>query len=149
MTVEMTETEMSAVPTEEHADQMLEPHVERTDEAAPEVEAEAAETFPRAYVEKLRREAAEHRTRAVDRDDLAHRLHVALVTATGRLADPTDLTYDDTHLEDPEALRAAIDGLLDRKPHLASRRPVGDVGQGATGGDNPVDLAGLLRRNAS
>ena len=110
---------------------------------------EDPETFPREYVVQLREEAAKHRTRAQDRDALAQRLHTALVAATGRLADPTDLAFDDAHLADDDALSAAIDDLLARKPHLASRRVVGDIGQGATGSDSTVDLAGMLRRNAS
>ena len=108
-----------------------------------------AETFPREYVVKLRDEAAKYRQRASDRDALAERLHAALVAATGRLADPTDLSFDEGHLTDPDALTTALDELLTRKPHLASRRVVGDVGQGATQGDIAVDLAGMLRRNAS
>lgn len=119
--------------------------VEQTDDT-PE---DDPETFPREYVAKLRDESAKHRQRAADRDALAERLHTALVTATGRLADPTDLTFDDAHLTDPDALTAAIDDLLNRKPHLASRRVVGDVGQGAGGSTAAVDLAGMLRRNAS
>lgn len=106
------------------------------------------ETFPRAYVEKLRQEAAEHRTKAKDRDALAQRLHTALVAATGRLADATDLVFDEAHLESEEALNAAVDDLLARKPHLASRRPTGDIGQGATGTDQVVDLAAMLRARA-
>lgn len=102
------------------------------------------ETFPRAYVEQLRAEAAEHRVKAKDRDTLAERLHVALVAATGRLADPTDLPFDEAHL-DEAALTAAIDALLARKPHLASRRPKGAVGQGASASSADVDLAGILR----
>lgn len=47
------------------------------------------------------------------------------------------------------ALTAAIDELLGRKPHLAARRVSGDVGQGAGSAGFAVDLAGLLRRNAS
>lgn len=39
-----------------------------------------------------------------------------------------------------DALTAAIDDLLARKAHLASRRPSGDVGQGATGTSGDVDL---------
>ncbi len=106
---------------------------------------EEPETFPRAYVQKLREESAKHRTRAGDRDDLAQRLHTALTAATGRLADPTDLAFDDAHLADPDALSAAVDDLLARKPHLASRRPVGDVGQGATKTGETINLAGMLR----
>jgi hypothetical protein len=128
-----------------------EEQVETTDEEVVEdqQETEDPETFPREYVEKLRREAGDARVRAKDRDDLAGRLHVALVAATGRLADPTDLAFDEDHLSDEDALTAAIDDLLDKKPHLASRRPVGGIGQGAVQGDDTVDLAGMLRRNAS
>ncbi|MTB72792.1 hypothetical protein GGG17_12630 [Arsenicicoccus sp. MKL-02] len=103
------------------------------------------ESFPRDYVERLRKEAADARVRAKDRDDLAERLHLALVTATGRLADPTDLPYDEAHLEDEAALTAAVDALLARKPHLASRRPAGSVGQGAMTAAEPVSLLGLMR----
>lgn len=107
-----------------------------------------AETFPRTYVEELRRESAKYRQRAQQADDLAQRLHGALVAATGRLADASDLAYDEAHLTDPAALDAAITALLAKKPHLASRTPRGDVGQGATGGDAAVDLAGILRAGA-
>lgn len=126
-----------------------------TEEGASEVSADTADeshepdTFPREYVEKLRDESAKYRTRAQRADDLAQRLHVALVAATGRLADPSDLAYDDAHLEDPAALEAAIDRLVATNPHLASRRPVGDVGQGATPESEPVSLAGILRTAAS
>lgn len=135
-------TEVVDPPTEQTED----PSVDKIDQ--PE-ETEDSETFPREYVVKLREEAAKHRTRAGDRDTLAQRLHTALVTATGRLADPSDLPFDNAHLADPDALSAAVDNLLARKPHLATRRPVGDVGQGVTGSDSSVDLAGMLRRNAS
>jgi hypothetical protein len=110
---------------------------------------EEPETFPREYVQQLRDEAAKHRTRAQRADDLAARLHTALVTATGRLADPSDLPFEESHLDDAAALTAAIDELLARKPHLASRRPAGDIGQGATTSTESVDLAGMLRARAS
>lgn len=110
---------------------------------------EEPETFPRKVVEDLRRENATYRTRAQRADDLAARLHTALVAATGRLADPSDLPFDEGHLDDENALSTAIDDLLSRKPHLASRRPAGDVGQGATPSGEAVDLAGILRARAS
>lgn len=106
------------------------------------------DTFPRDYVEKLRDENAKYRQRASRADDLAHRLHTALVTATGKLHDPEDLPFDEEHLDDPEAMSAAVDDLLARKPHLASRKPVGNIGQGASGSTSTVDLAGLLRSRA-
>lgn len=108
-----------------------------------------ADTFPRAYVDKLRKEAADARVKAKDRDDIAARLHTSLVAASGRLADPSDLPFDETHLSDPDALTAALDELLARKPHLASRRPVGDIGQGVSAVTSSVDLAGILRANAN
>ena len=114
----------------------------------PQDEAEP-ETFPRDYVEKLRKESAGYRVRAQQSDALATRLHTALVAATGRLADPTDLAFDEAHLDDEEALTTAIDDLLGRKPHLASRRPSGDVGQGVGSPVNNVDLAGILRAGAA
>lgn len=103
------------------------------------------DSFPREYVEQLRDENAKHRKRAQRADDLANRLHTSLVRATGRLADPSDLAFDETHLEDPAALEAAIDRLVGTKPHLASRRPTGDVGQGASSESSSVSLAGILR----
>lgn len=98
---------------------------------------ENAETFPRSVVEKLRTENGKHRQNTAQAnsraDALATRLHAELVRATGRLADPTDLAFDAEHLDDADALTAAIDALLDAKPHLASRRPTGDIGQGNRG----------------
>ena len=112
------------------------------------LEAPEQESFPREYVEKLRKSEAGYRERAQRADTLAEWLHGALVAATGRLADPTDLPYDEAHLDDEDALAAAVDELLARKPHLASRRPTGDVGQGAASSGDSVDLAGILRAHA-
>lgn len=120
--------------------------VEQTDtpedgvsDAAPEETVESSteetepDTFPREVVEKLRQENGRYRQRAGQADELAKRLHTELVRATGRLADPTDLPFDPEHLDDPEKLTAAVDALLDAKPHLATRRPSGDIGQGQRG----------------
>lgn len=113
-----------------------------------ETGAEKPDSFPREYVEKLRDENAKYRQRAQRSDDLAHRLHEALVDATGALQDASDLPFDESHLDDPEALQQAIDELLAAKPHLAARRPRGDVGQGQTGTSNTLDLAEMLRSRA-
>lgn len=107
------------------------------------------DTFPRAYVEQLRQENGKYRLRAERSDDLAKRLHAAQVAATGRLADPTDLPYDETLLDDPASLTAAIDALLATKPHLASRRPTGNVGQGLSEHPTTVSLANILRAGAN
>lgn len=106
------------------------------------------DTFPRAYVEDLRRENANYRTRAQQADQLAQRLHTELVRQLGALQDPSDLPFDEAHLEDPESLQSAVDALLAQKPHLRSRRVSGDIGQGATQSAGSVDLLGLLRGGA-
>lgn len=116
---------------------------------APEDATETPETFPRDYVEKLRKESAGYRDKAKRADDLAQRLHTALVEATGKLADARDLPFDEAHLDNPDALNGAIQSLLTDRPHLANRKPRGNVGQGATAAPDTVDLAGLLRARAS
>lgn len=108
-----------------------------------------ADTFPRAVVEKLRQENARYRQRAQAADGHAKRLHTELVRATGRLADPTDLPFDAEHLDDPDKLTTAIDELLDAKPHLATRRPSGDIGQGQRGpASGSFSLLDMLKERA-
>ncbi len=131
------------MPETTEPDETIEQTAAETEQTEPE-----PETFPREYVTQLRDESAKYRQRAQDRDQLAQRLHAALTAATGRLADPDDLPFDEAHLDDTDAHTAAIDDLLARKPHLATRKPTGDVGQGATLTGDGLDLAGLLRRNA-
>lgn len=131
-----TETELEEIPETEQ--------LEEVEEAA-----ETEETFPRKYVEELRDENARYRQRAGIADELAKRVHRLMVERTGRLADPDDLPFDETHLEDEEALTTAMDALLESKPHLASRRPSGDIGQGASGAEGAPDLAALMRRAAN
>lgn len=114
------------------------------------------DTFDRAYVQRLRDEAAGHRVRAKRADTLAARLVTSMAAQTNRLADPTDLTFRPDLLEDdglPDAAKVAdaIEKLLARKPHLASRRPVqSEGGQGAYARADAVSLGDLLRpRSAS
>jgi len=133
--------------------QIVEDAEEPTTEPVPADEPDTAEsepdTFPREVVEKLRQENAKYRQRAHQADTLAERLHTELVRATGKLADPTDLPFDAEHLDDPEALAAAVTDLLDRKPHLAARRPSGDIGQGNRGSaPAPFSLLEVLKQRA-
>ena len=108
-----------------------------------------AETFPREYVEKLRKEAAEARLKAKKADDYAQQLFSARVAATGRLADPNDLPFNADLVDDLPGLEAAIDDLLTAHPHYAARTPRGDIGQGITGASGAdVDLAAMLRGRA-
>lgn len=104
------------------------------------------EMFPRQVVEDLRKENGKYRQRAQQADTYAARLHTEMVKATGRLADPTDLPFDEDHLADAGNMVAAIDALLEAKPHLASRRPVGDIGQGQRGSTaQPFSLLQTLK----
>jgi hypothetical protein len=54
------------------------------------------------------------------------------------------LVFGEDHLDD---LAAALDDLLARKAHLASRRPVGENRQGASTSPATVDLAAILRQS--
>lgn len=105
------------------------------------------DTFPRSYVEKLRKESATYRERAKAADELGKRLHEALVKLDGRLADPADLPFDAEHLDDPAALDKAIDALVTTKPGLRARGFTGNVGQGSRGVKKPtgVSLIDLMR----
>lgn len=111
-----------------------------------EEQGKEAETFPRSYVEELREENKRYRLRANGVDELSQRLHTALVAADGRLQDASDLPYEQAHLEDAEALKAAIDSLIEAKPHLRARRATGDIGAGSRGNSaNSTDLIEIIR----
>jgi hypothetical protein len=108
------------------------------------------ETFSKDYVEKLRKEAAEHRTRAQRADALHARvLDMAIREATrDLLADPEDIYLsnaepveweDEDGIPDPDKIRAVAEALVKDKPYLTKpKRPAGDVGQGARP-DEPAD----------
>lgn len=119
----------------------------QTDEQEPD-------TFPREYVENLRKEAAEHRTgriAAEERADAAmSRLRLAAIHSATRdvLADPFDLPWSDDMADedgwpDAEKITEAAAALVEAKPHMG--RVTGDVGQGYRGGDESVSLVDALR----
>ena len=75
--------------------------------------------------------------------------------AAGILEDPADLPlyraeadFDDQGLPDPEKVRAIAIEVAATKPHLARRRPSGDIDQGARVEMETVDLASMLRGRA-
>lgn len=108
-----------------------------------------ADTFPRSYVEKLRRENAEQRAKAKNAEDLAAALWSERVKATGRLADATDLPLPEgVDPMDPEAVDTAVADLLGRKPHLAARVPRGNAGQGYQPEGATYSLGAALRARA-
>ena len=138
--------------------------VESIGSASGMVEGEASSTedgtstFPREYVEQLRKENADRRKRAEELEGrnakLVAELLRAEVVADGRLADPADLfdgadtttLLDDDGAPDPEKVKTAVTELLTRKPHYA-KRISGDVGQGARPGpaDPNEELWGIIQ----
>ena len=105
------------------------------EDQAPEGTEETSETFDRAYVERLRAEAAEGRTKAKRHDVLAERLReTALALAAGSiLSQPADLPWT-ADLEDAEGLpdlvkiTEAAEALAERRPAVSRAR--GSVAQG-------------------
>lgn len=137
--------------TIETPDALDEPE-ETPDEHPDDEPDENAETFPRSYVEKLRKESQGYRERAkaaeANLDAALRELFTARVAATGKLADAEDLPYDAELLTDDDKLTEVVDELIKRKPHLAARKVSGSVGQGVTGTkDEPFSLLGRLQRS--
>lgn len=135
---------------------------------AEEPEGEPA-TFTPEYVRGLRREAAERRRAAKEAEERvaaqdaelselrAWRLERTIADVSGSLgmpslADPSDLlTYtdaatlvDDDGKADRAKIKAAIDALLERKPHLrAGHGTLGGAWGGSEGGRNPTPSPSL------
>ena len=65
---------------------------------------------------------------------MSRELFALKVTALDKLEDVSDLEYNPDLLTDPDALAAAVDELIAKRPHYAKRtRPSGSVGQGNRG----------------
>lgn len=113
-------------------------------------------TFPRKYVEELRRESQGYRERAKKGETALSRLTDSVMReATNKiLIDPSDLEYDEETMSDedgfpdPEKIKDAATKLIEKKPHLAYRRPKGDIGQGHRSKDEDFSLADILRNRA-
>lgn len=123
-------------------------------EGTPEAQ-NAPETFDREYVESLRAENAETRTKAKERFDTLAAYFVEAI-AGDVLVDPSALPWSDefldseTGLPDPVKITAAAEALTVRKPYLG--KPHGPAGQGehsAAGADEDVDILALMRRGSS
>lgn len=147
VTSEQGEQENKA-PVETLAEAVENGDVDQTqDQNQGEGEGDQQDSFPRDYVENLRKENAKYRNRAKHADALARRLFVAMVREDGRLADPNDLAFDEALLDDPEGMSAAIGDLIGRKPGLRAQQVRGDVGAGARGAKRqpPADLISIIR----
>lgn len=128
--------------------------------SGPEELPEGQETFDRAYVEKLRKEAGDYRVKAKKADEaVARLLDNAIERATnGVLADSSDLLahvesdelLDDDGYPDESKITARARELVKAKPHLGDRRPTGEIDQGATEEPEAVEsLASILRARAT
>jgi hypothetical protein len=117
------------------------------------------ETFDREYVEKLRAENADARTKrkaAEDaRDAALGRVWEAerARACAGILADPTDLDgtvdmLDEHGVPDYERIKAAAEELTKAKPHLKPRRPSEPIDQGARSETESVSLLDKFRQAA-
>lgn len=150
-----TKNAAGATDTEQPADELTEVSDSQHDENSGDENnvsretSESEEPAERSEVGKLRRESANYRTRLRESeqraDALARELVAARIRESGRLADPTDLDPDPALLEDG-ALDAAIDELIERKPHLKARS-FGNVGQHEHSTADGVSLGSLLRNN--
>ena len=120
---------------------------EQVEGQEPETNENDEQSFSREYVQELRSEAAEYRTRAKTADTLREALWAERVKADGRLVDADDLPMpDDADPLDADAVSAAVDALVERKPHLKRREAPAGVGQGLTDPqDNSVSLTSWLR----
>lgn len=122
------------------------------DPAAPD---ETGKTFDYDYVKSLRDESQNYRTQLREQQGTEKELRASLwatkLAAMGKLADPTDLPMpDDADPTDDDAMSAAVEDLLSRKPHLAARRARGDIGQHETpdSDDDTFSLLGTMQAHA-
>ena len=111
------------------------------------------DTFPRSYVKRLRERSAGYRARAKEAEARTAELERALFTERVRaldvLADPSDLPFDAELLDDPDALRAAADDLVARRPHYRRRGIAAGTGsRDEAGTGSGVSLLGLMRGGA-
>lgn len=155
-TEETPNTSQEATDSSENDEQVTNGEVGQEHSKSPaESDTETQETFSKGYVQELRSENAKHRTNAARADALATALVAAYVETTGRLHDASDLPVDDSLFVDGmpnrQKVTEAVEALIERKPHLAKIRPVGDIGQGHQGSEslNADALFGNMLRDAA
>lgn len=108
-------------------------------EEVEEVEVEESEgeelrqSFDRDYVERLRGKSAGYRLRMKEAESKVENLQRALFTERlqrlDTVVDTDAVPYDPDLLDDSDALREAVEELLESKPYLRKRRAGGDIGQ--------------------
>lgn len=148
----MSEQTIDTQDSTEVTAEAIEAAAEATVEAT-EAEPQEVQTFDAEYVKALRAEAAEYRVKAKRADALARQALTAMVTADGRLIDPSDLDYTDDLTTkdgtlDGQAITAAIDALIQSKPHLARKRPTAPIAQGARPSKSEPNLLQIIQAGA-
>ena len=139
---------VEGTPEAPHGDENVIPDTDTADADTDTAESDTGEG--RTPLEKVRSEARNLRERAkaaeTRADELARALFTARVNATGKLSDATDLEYNADILDDSEGIAAAIEALIETKPHLKARKVSGGVGQGERGAPaKPKDFSSLFR----
>ena len=123
-----------------------------TEPAEDDEDDEDGDTFPRSYVKRLRERSAGYRARAKDAEARTAELERALFTERVRaldvLADPTDMPFSADMLDDPDALRDAVDSLVASRPHYRRRGVATGTGSHEEHAGPGVSLLGLMRGGA-
>lgn len=127
--------------------------VSKVENQQPSAEDESA-TFDRAYVQKLRDEAAAARVRAKRADDATERLRALAVQFAVRdvLKDADDLPWSDDFADeegwpDQRKIVAAAEALVAARPYLGRVR--GEVGMGQHSEESDdISLVGILAAGA-
>ena len=144
------EDQGAPAPGDEDEDPQTPPADEDEDE-----DQEDSDTFPRAYVKRLRARSAGYRERAKTAEERASTLERELFTERVRaldvLADPTDLEFNADLLDDRDALEAAVTELVRARPHYRRRGTSTPDGTGSRARSTPSDtvsLSAIMRGNA-
>lgn len=105
-----------------------------------------SDTFPREYVERLRRENQTYRDRARAAESTAWR---ALVESTGLVVNADEVPRPDGAALDLDGALAAAREAIAARPYIAARRARGNIGQHeGPGSTTAVSLSSLLRAGA-
>lgn len=133
--------EPATEPTEPGEPQAAEP-----EPAEPEPADENSDTFPREYVERLRRENQTYRDRAREAESTAWR---ALVESTGLVINADEVPRPDGAALTLDGAETAASEAIGARPYIAARRARGNIGQHeGPGASSAVSLSSLLRQGA-
>lgn len=138
--------EPATEPTEPGEPQAAEPEPDAEPDRADDDPDEDNDTFPREYVERLRRENKTYRDRAREAESTAWR---ALVESTGLVINADEVPRPDGSEITLAAATTAATEAIGARPYIAARRARGNIGQHeGPGASSAVSLSTLLRQGA-